>query len=107
MGTPGSRGNHGDGTPNLRPLVAERRVEKGFQAMAAARVAELSKRLRLDLANTFSRYGEVLADFFKRVLASVLKAEAHFDDLLFAGAKRLENLGRLFAKVEINHRFRR
>ena len=60
------------------------RVQKRAQAMAAAGMAQFAQRLGFDLADAFARHGEVLADFFERVLAAVLQAEAHLDDLLFA-----------------------
>ena len=50
-------------------------------------MAQFPQRLRFDLANAFAGDGEMLADFFERVLACVqAKTESQPDDLLFAGA---------------------
>src|SRR5262245_12783720 len=66
-------------------------------------MAEFAQRLRLDLADAFSRDGEVLADLFERVLAAVrAQAEAHLDDLLLARRQRLQNLLRDFAEVDVD-----
>jgi len=72
--------------------------------MAAARMAELAQRLGFDLPDALARHGEVLPHFFERMLAAVLQAEAHLDDLLFARAEGLQYLGRLLTQVEIDHR---
>ena len=65
--------------------------------MAAAGMAQFAQRFGFDLADALARDREVLADFFQGVLAAVLQAETHFDDLLFARAEGLENFGGLFA----------
>jgi hypothetical protein len=49
---------------------------------------KLSQRLGFDLANAFPREREHLTHFFKRMLAAVVKTEAHFDDSLFARRER-------------------
>jgi hypothetical protein len=67
---------------------------------------KLSQSFGLDLTNALARDGEVLADFFERVLAPVLQAETHLDDLLFARAERLQDLCRLLAKVQVDDSFR-
>ena len=41
------------------------------------------------------------------MLAAVLQAEAHLDDLLFARAEGLQDLGGLLAQIQIDHRFGR
>jgi hypothetical protein len=41
------------------------------------------------------------------VLAAILQAEAHLDDLFLARAKRLEHFGRLLAQVQVDDRLGR
>src|SRR5207253_800430 len=84
-------------------LFVEGGVEEGAEAMAAAGVAQLAEGLCFDLADALASDGEVLSDFFERVLAAVLQAEAHLDDLLLARAERLQDLSGLFAKVQVDH----
>src|SRR5947209_3425632 len=74
--------------------------------MTAAGVAEFTECFGFDLADAFAGDCEMLSDFFQRVLAAVLQAEAHLDDLLFAWAERLQNFGGLLAEIEIDNRFR-
>jgi hypothetical protein len=50
-------------------------------------MAELAERLGFDLADTFARDGEVLADLFERVLAAVRSmAAAQLDGISLQGA---------------------
>ena len=56
------------------------------EAVASARMAQLAQRLGFDLADPLASHGEVLTNLFERVLAAVLKSEAHFDNLFFARA---------------------
>src|SRR3954470_10578990 len=81
-------------------------IEEVAKAMATARMAKFLKRLCLNLADPLPRDGEMLAYFFKRVFATVLKPESHFDNLLFTRTQSFKNFGRLLAKVQIDHRFR-
>ena len=55
-------------------------------------MAQLAQSFGFDLADALARHGEILADFLERVLAAVLQAEAHFDDLFFARCERLNAL---------------
>ena len=48
---------------------------------AADRISEFPERLRLDLANTFSRYVELFSYLFKCSRMSVLKTKSKHDDL--------------------------
>jgi hypothetical protein len=70
----------------LRPPAFEERL----QLAAAGRVAQLAERLRFDLADAFTRDGEVLADLFEGVFVAFADAETHLDDPLFARRQRLE-----------------
>lgn len=88
-------------------LVVCRGVEECAQAVAAAGVAEFAQRLGFNLADAFARNGEVLADLFQSVLAAILQAEAHFDDLLFAWRQRFQDFRGLLAEVEIDDGLRR
>ena len=75
------------------------------QAVTAAGVAQLAQRLGFDLPDALACYREILTHFLQRVLAAVIKTETHLDDLLFARRERLEHLRRLFAQVQVDHRF--
>ena len=88
-------------------LLACACVEECPQPVAPAGVAQFAQRLGFDLPDALAGHGEVLADFFQRVLAAILQPEAHLDDLLFARAERLEDLGCLLAQIEIDHGFAR
>jgi hypothetical protein len=55
-----------------RALIANRSVEEGFKAMAAAGMAEFAEGFGFDLTNTLAGDGEVLAYFFQRMFAAVL-----------------------------------
>ncbi len=52
--------------------------------MAAAGVAQFTERLGFNLPDALAGDGEVLAHFFKRVLAAVLQTKTHLDDFFFA-----------------------
>ncbi len=62
--------------------------------MAAAGMAQFAQRFGFDLADALAGDGEVLAHFFERVLAAILQAKPHFDDLFFARAESLQALRR-------------
>ena len=64
-------------------------IEESAQAMAAAGVAQLAQRLGFDLADAFASDSEMLSDLFEGVLAAVLQAKAHLDDLFLARAQGL------------------
>ena len=49
---------------------------------------EFAQRFRLNLTNTFPRHGELLADFFQRVVGVHANAEAHAQDTFFARRQR-------------------
>src|SRR5262245_17786986 len=70
-------------------------------------MTQFPQRLRLYLANTLAGDREILAHFFKRVLAAIADAKTHFDHLLFARRQRLQYRLGLLAEVEIDDRFRR
>ena len=88
-------------------LLAGACVEEGAQAMAPAGMPQFPERLGFDLPDALASDREMLADFFERVLAAVLQAEAHLDDLLFARAESLQDLGRLLAQIQIDYGFGR
>ena len=81
---PALRNGSAAGGPSL---VWRAGLEERLQPVRPAGVAQFAQRLGFDLADAFARDGELLADFFERVLAAVLQAEAHLDDLLFARAQ--------------------
>src|SRR6187200_1698221 len=78
--------------------------EEGAQFAAPRRVAQLSERLGLDLADALAGDGEVLADLLERVLAAVANAEAHLDYLLLARRERFEDRFGLLLQVQVDHR---
>src|SRR5579875_3034871 len=78
--------------------------EEIAEAMTAAGMAKLAQGLGFDLADALARDGEVLPDLFEGVLAAVLQAEAHLDDLLFARAECFEYFGGLLAEIQIDDR---
>src|SRR4051794_23155995 len=53
-------------------------------------MAQTAQRLALDLADTFARQAEFLADFFERMAASVEQTEAQAQDAGFARRQRVE-----------------
>src|ERR1017187_3533960 len=65
--------------------------------------AKLAKRFGFDLANSFARDVELLADLFERVLALAADAEAHPDHFLLLGREGLEDAGGFIADVGFNH----
>src|ERR1700689_1227019 len=89
------------------PLIPQAGVQKRPQPMTSARMTELAQRLSLDLPDSLARHREVLAHFLERMLAAVLQAEAHLDDLFFARTERLQYFRRLLAQVQVDDRLRR
>jgi hypothetical protein len=69
----------------------------------AFRRPELAQSFRLDLADPLTRYVELLADLFERVLAFAADAEAQADDFLLLGRKRLQNIRGFVADVGVDH----
>ncbi len=70
-------------------VIARGAFEEGAQLARTRRMTQLAQRFRFDLADAFARDGERLADFFERVLAAVVQAEAHLDDFFLARRQRL------------------
>src|SRR5262249_18985053 len=103
----GTSGTDADYRARARNLFVKAGVEERAQTVAAAGVAQLAQRLGLNLPDAFAGDREMLANFFERMLAAVLQTEAHLDDLFFARAQGLQNLGGLLAQIEVDHRFRR
>ena len=60
-------------------------IQEAPQLPASARVLQFAQRFRFDLADAFAGYGELLADFFERVVGVHADAEAHAEDAFFAG----------------------
>ena len=63
---------------------------------------QLPQRLRLDLADTFTRNTELLADFFQRVVRVHADAEAHAEHAFFARRQRGQHAGGGFAQVRLD-----
>src|SRR3954463_2592140 len=66
-------------------------LEVVAELLAAARVAELGQRLRLDLADALASEPELLADLVERARLAVGEAEAQGDDCGLAFRQRLEH----------------
>src|ERR1035438_2504132 len=64
--------------------------------------AKLAKRFGFDLANSFARDVELLADLLECVLALAADAEAHADHLFLLGRARLGDPGGFIADVGFN-----
>src|ERR1700752_1833769 len=65
------------------------------------RMSQLPQRFGLDLPYTFPGDRERLADFLERVLAAVLQAKTHLDDLLLARGQRAQHLRSLVFQVDV------
>ena len=63
---------------------------------------ELAQRLCLDLADTFARDRELLADFLKRVVRIHADAEAHAQHAFLAWRQRSQHAGRRLAQVSLD-----
>src|SRR5229473_7058078 len=71
-------------------LFSRGEFEEGAELARAGGVPQLAQGLGFDLADTFAGEGERLAHFLERVLAAVLQAEAHLDDLFLAWGEHLQ-----------------
>ena len=71
-------------------------------------MAQLAQCFGFDLTNSFTRYVELLADFFKRVIGIHIDAEAHPEHLGFtrrqAGTGYLPVGGKAGRKHKLKHR---
>ena len=68
---------------------------------------QLAERFGFDLADAFAGDGELLADFFERVVGVHADAKAHAQDAFFAGRERSEHAGGGFAQVGVDRRIDR
>src|SRR5579859_153332 len=67
-------------------------------------VAQFAERLGLNLANALASDSKSLADFFKSVRITVLKAKAHANDALFTRIQVLQHGGDIFLETEVDGR---
>src|SRR3546814_3541529 len=74
-------------------------IKEAAHLSAAAGMLQLPKRLRLDLADTFTRHAELLADFFQRVIGVHADAEAHAQHTLLTRRKRCQHASHSFLEV--------
>ena len=72
-------------------------VQERAQPVAAAGMTQFAEGLGFDLANALASDGEVLADLFECVLASILQPEPHLDYFFLARAESFQNFRGLFA----------
>src|SRR5579862_746932 len=112
--TPRLRGKNPDdrgGRPHMGrvhiKLLVSYSIHERAQLARSGRMTQLAQRFGFDLADTFAGDREALPDFFQRVLAAILEAEAHLDDFLFARGQRAQDLSCLVLQVHVDHRFRR
>src|SRR5215831_21267005 len=100
---PREQGVHGapDDAPKCT-LIAAGSVEECAQPAAAARVTEFAKRFCFDLPYALASDGEVLADFFERMLGAVFQSESHFDDALLTRSQRIQHLLCHFLQIDID-----
>src|SRR5712691_8922404 len=80
------------------------RLQEAPELLRARGMAQLAKRLRLDLADALAGHREVLPDLLQRMFAAVGKPEAETEDLLLARRQRVEHLVRLLAQGEPDDR---
>src|SRR5690606_8831845 len=76
----------------------------GRRTSLAGAVSQLAERLGLDLADAFAGDGEVLTDLLEGVVGGLADAEAHAEDLLFAGGERGQDTTCLIGQVHVDHR---
>src|SRR2546421_1424441 len=69
-----------------------RLLEVVFQLLAAARVAQLAQRLRLDLADPLAGDAEALPHFFKRPLMSVDQSKSQLQHAPFARRQGVQDV---------------
>src|ERR1035438_4576992 len=76
---------------------------EGAEAAGPFGGAKLAKRFGFNLANSFARDVEFLADLFECVLALAADAEAHADHFLLLGREGFEDAGGFIADVGLDH----
>jgi hypothetical protein len=92
--TPWRRSRIGCGSFTDKPYSPGGRASRNvFSLLAAAGMPQFAQGLGLDLPDPLARDGEVLPDLFEGVLAAILQAKAHLNDLLFPRAQTLQHLG--------------
>src|SRR5690606_36110300 len=96
----------GGGAGGGLDLMTASALDERAQALAAARVAELAERLRLDLTDALARHLEVLTDLFEGVVALLADAEAHAQDLLLTRGEGGQHLPGLLGEVHVDDRVR-
>ena len=77
------------GARNSTVLFVYASIQKRAETMTPAWMTQLAERFRFDLPDALAGDGEVLAYFFQRVLAAILKTKTHLDNLLLARAESL------------------
>src|ERR1700722_3972461 len=85
-------------------IVARSIVQEAPKLPTAARMLQLAQRLRLDLAYSFTRQLELLADFFQSMVGVHSDSEAHAQYALLARRQGRLNTCRRFAQVGLDRR---
>src|SRR5882762_7251886 len=75
--------------------------EEAVQMADAGRVAHLTERLRLDLADALAGDAELAAHFFQRARVTIDQAEALFEDGALTLGERVEHVADLFLQERI------
>ena len=73
-------------------------IEKIFQFFASGRMTELSKRLRFNLTDAFTRDVEFFSYFFQCTGTPIYNAESEFKNFLLTGCERVKNFFELFTQ---------
>src|SRR2546422_7946345 len=83
--------------------VPTRPIQECAQPAATTGMPQFPQSLGFDLADAFASDGKVLTDFFQSMFGSVLEAETHLDDALFARREGVQDLLGHFFQVDIDH----
>src|SRR6516225_799329 len=80
---------------------------KAFEIARAAGLAQLAQRLGLDLANPFTRDGELLANLFKRVVGLLANPKSHAQNLFLTRCQGRQHLAGLLTQIALDRSFDR
>ena len=69
-------------------------------------MTQLSQGLGFNLADALAGDRKVLSHLFQRVIAPVVQAEAHLDDLFLSGSQRLQDVFGHLLQVDVDYGFR-
>src|SRR6516165_8048468 len=81
--------------------ASSRSFNKRTDEAGMRRVAQFAQRLRFDLANTFARDGEYLADFLESPRITIVETETHAEHTFLAGAQFPQHCGHFFLEAQV------